>query len=80
MKVVKFRDRIDKTILSIALFFLITPIIGLITGTAYQFGTTGGNYHKASLLGDPEQYWTIIRIQLAVTLTIGIQVFITFPA
>lgn len=80
MKIVKLRNKIDKTILSIALFFLILPIIGLITGTTYQFGTIGSDLQQASLIDDPEQYWQIINIQLTVTLAIGIQGFITFPA
>lgn len=80
MKIVKLRDKVDKTILSVALFFLISPIIGLITGTAHQLGTTGSDYQQASLIDDPEQYWQIIIMQLTITLAIGIQGFITFPA
>lgn len=79
MKLVVLRNKIDIAILSVALTIAIMPIFGLFSGTAISVGLYGANYQEISLLDDPEQYWFIIKIELAVTICFIILYLLRFP-
>lgn len=79
MKIIKFRKRIDRAILGGATILAIMPAIGLITGTAFSMGLYGVNYQEASLQDNPEQYWFVIRLELAIVLFFMFRSIIAFP-
>lgn len=79
MKLIVLRNKIDIAILRAALTIAILSFFGLFSGTAISVGLYGANYQEILLHDDPERYWFIIKIELAVTLWIVILSLFRFP-
>jgi hypothetical protein len=79
MKLIKFRKKLDKSAMSVALFFGIFPVLALLTGTAFLVGSFGGGYLEADLSSDPGTYWYIILLELSVVLWLVVLSLFDFP-
>jgi hypothetical protein len=79
MKLIKLREKLDKSAMSVALFFAIFPALALFTGTAFIAGSFGGGYLEADLSGDPGTYWYIILLELSVVLWLVVLSLFDFP-
>jgi len=79
MKLIKLREKLDKSAMSVALFFAIFPALALLTGTAFIAGSFGGGYLEADLSADPGTYWYIILLELSIVLWLVVLSLFDFP-
>jgi len=79
MKLIKLREKLDKSVMSVALFFAIFPVLALLTGTAFLAGSFGGGYLEAEISGDPGTYWYIILLELSLVLWLVVLSLFDFP-
>jgi hypothetical protein len=79
MKLIKLREKLDKSAMSVALFFAIFPVLALLTGTAFLVGSFGGGYLEADLSVDSGTYWYIVFLELALVFWLIILSLFDFP-
>jgi hypothetical protein len=79
MKFIKLRHKLDKSAMSVAVFFAIFPVFALLTGTGFLVGSFGGGYLEADLSDDPGTYWYIILLELSVVLWLVVLSLFDFP-
>ena len=79
MKLVKWRKRPDKVILSVSVLLALMPLWGLLTGTAFSLGAYGSNYHEFGLAQEPDRFWFLIKVQGAIWAYVVMLAFVDFP-
>ncbi len=79
MRFCKFRNKMDLIAVGAALTLAVLPTIGLISGTAISLSKYGGGYSEVSLRADPQQYWFIIKIEIAIVAWILMLSIVRFP-